>query len=74
MPKAFVATVQLLLKADDWEDACDAISAVLTDSDAPYLLDWNYYRLGPQYCYPTERPDVKLTGYAEGDFLKDAPA
>lgn len=45
--KAFIATVNLVIRAQSWAEACDGVSALLTetgmhDQTDPVLLDWAY--------------------------------
>ena len=72
MRRVYIATVQFVIVAKDVDDACDGISAILTDKVAPdpnFLIDWGYLRVGGQHLLPSERfiPDEK--DYKEGDFL-----
>lgn len=67
----YVATVQVAVKAQSQEEACDAIRAALTDfaSQEPLFIDWGYLRLGGQYLYPSLQSYIDLDRYKEGDFL-----
>ncbi len=45
--KAFIATVHLAIRAESWAQACDGVSALLTDTGMhdqtdPVLFDWSY--------------------------------
>ncbi len=53
--KAFIATVDLVIRAASWAEACDGISALLTengmhDKTDPVLFDWSY---APEQIHPT---------------------
>lgn len=61
-----VATLQVLVDAEDDPAACDILSSLLSDSE--FITDWAYVKIGGQYLGPTEfliDPDT----YEEGDFL-----
>lgn len=57
--KMYVATVHLLINADNHAKACDTVSALLTETglyegDNPALLDWAYVRRRGIYISPRE--------------------
>jgi len=52
MRKAYVATVQLLVLADEAEEASDLIFGLLESPEASFILDWGYPRFGGQRLYP----------------------
>ena len=63
MKTAFVATVTLLIDADSEAEACDGVTALLTENMRMYaavpentcLLDWYYHNY--QYPVETQIPD-----------------
>jgi hypothetical protein len=66
--KAYVATIQVLIDAADYRQACDVLHGALTELDSENgILDWGYLRIGGQYLYPQET--LVEEGYREGDFL-----
>ena len=55
MNKNYIATVQIAIpNCSDGEDACDAVSAMLTDTlcGNGALLDWGYLKIGGQRLLP----------------------
>ena len=64
--KAYIATVDLVVRAESWAQACDGVSALLTESGMhdqtdPVLFDWSYVReqIRPTGAWPKqiELPD-----------------
>jgi len=53
--KTFVATVQIVVEVDTWEDACEWISGLMEQAVGNEPFDWGYVKVGGQYLYPTER-------------------
>lgn len=55
----YIATIQVIVKGRNEADACDTITAMLSENLQqvfdPDLLDWQYLRLGEQWCHPTHR-------------------
>lgn len=71
LQKAYVATVQLLIVTETFEEACDGISSILSEYDMGdgTLKDWAYLEVGGQLLSPT--PVLfDFDGYEESDFLK----
>ena len=66
----YVATVQLLVRADSPEEASDGISEMLKAMDPAFLQDWAYLRLGGQWLYPSEVCCCDPDDYEEGDFVR----
>ncbi len=51
-----VATVQILLDTDNDAEACDMLSALLSDHGFPFgVIDWGYLKHGGQHLYPSEK-------------------
>ena len=65
MQKKYVATVQILVDAEDDSTACDGLSELLSHNK--FVVDWSYLKLGGQYCLPTER--YIEDDYEEGNFI-----
>lgn len=65
LKKKYVATVQIVVDANNEDEACDAISGVL---DHEGVFDWGYVKIGGQYTYPVEIL-INEENYEEGDFL-----
>ncbi len=61
----YVATVQVLVEAEDEAQACDAISALL--ERAP-VRDWGYLQVGGQHLSPSSTL-IEVDTYEEGTFL-----
>ena len=56
--KKYVATIQILMDASSSDEACDGLSAILSDGCAPdfgFVLEWRYLMIGDQFMYPTQR-------------------
>lgn len=60
--KVFVATVQLVIVAEDEVTADDVINNLLTESEK--LYDWNYLKVGKQRLAPTRNYDYIHSGTA----------
>lgn len=68
----YVATIQLLVRADSPEGASDDIGDALKEMvEAGRLQDWAYLRLGGQWLYPSEVCCCDPDDYEEGDFVHD---
>lgn len=62
----YVATVQILVRADSQAEACDGISGMLRECGCPnFLIDWAYFKQGNEYIRPSLVTIPK--GYREGD-------
>ena len=48
--QAYIATVKILIAAPSPTDACDIISAALTDPINTALVDWGYIPQTPDTC------------------------
>lgn len=59
--KSYLATIQVLVKADSEAEACDALSEGLRG----IVRDWSYLRVGGQYLSPSET--YIREPYEEGD-------
>jgi len=68
MTSRFVATVQILLDAENSDDALRQVTNLLTHIDAKSPpLDWQFLRLGGQVLFPTARTGLRGI-YRHGDF------
>lgn len=54
MKKVYVATVQIAVEVDEFEQAVDWIHGLMDQAKGPEPFDWAYVKLGSQYLYPTE--------------------
>ena len=72
--QAYIATVKILVAAPSPTDACDVISAALTDPINTALVDWGYIPTanGKGFAYPEPAPDIDLPTYVEGSFISPA--
>lgn len=66
--KTYVATVQVLVRAESFEGACNDIQETLGDG---FLMDWAYLQIGGHWLYPTPTPvPFDPEKYQEGGFIK----
>jgi len=78
----YIATVKILVAAPTLQDACDVVSAALSDPINTAFVDWSYIPRthqvfggyipnadGKTFAYPEPAPDIDLTNYVEGSFL-----
>lgn len=68
MRKAFIATVQLLIEADEEGYACDAVSELLSN-ERNEIIDWGYIQVGGQYLSPAPKVIPDAEHYEEGAFM-----
>ena len=73
--QAYIATVKILVAAPSLGDACDVVSATLSDPTNTAFVDWSYLPTtnGNGVTYPEPTPDIDLDSYIEGSFLTDTP-
>ena len=73
--QAYLATVKILIAAPSPTDACDVVSAALSDPINTAFVDWSYIPNadGKTFAYPEPTPDIDLDSYIEGAFLTDTP-
>ena len=73
--QAYIATVKILIAAPSPTDACDVVSAALSDPINTAFVDWSYIPNadGKTFAYPEPTPDIDLETYAEGSFLLTPP-
>jgi hypothetical protein len=73
--QTYTATVKILVAAPSPTDACDVISAALTDPINTALVDWGYIPTadGKDFTYPELHADLDPATYIEGSFLNPPP-
>ena len=67
--KTYIAIVKLLIPADSEAEACDAISAMLSENlqQSNAIIDWAYVNSES----PKPHKEIELSSYEEGEFIHD---
>ena len=67
--QAYIATIQVCVDCETQAEACDYLSELLSNNinAENALLDWQYLKLGGQYCAPTSKIVADAGEYYEGD-------
>jgi hypothetical protein len=82
----YIATVKILVAAPTLQDACDVVSAALSDPINTAIVDWSNIPRTPDvfggyipnadgkgFTYPEPAPDIDPTTYTESAFLNPPP-
>ena len=73
--QTYIATVKILVAAPSPTDACDVISAALSDPINTAFVDWSYLPTtnGNGFTYPEPTPDIDLDTTSKARSSTDTP-
>lgn len=71
MEKVFTATIMVAIKANEQAEACDALTAMLTENlmQSGSLIDWQYTKTNGRISQPEFKGEYDLKNIDEGEIL-----